>query len=148
MKETTINSKVETTVRDVPIPTVKPGYVLIHVVVSGTNPKDWKVPEWVPTDNDPKNHGDDIAGYIEAVGEGVLNFKKGDRVAAFHEMQEPHGSFAEYALAWGYTTFHLPDHVSFEGMIFFPFFSWCVRGYLNLFSCVFHSDIIYRSGNH
>jgi NADPH:quinone reductase-like Zn-dependent oxidoreductase len=29
-------------------------------------------------------------------------------------MMAPHGSFAEYAIAWDYTTFHLPEKTSFE----------------------------------
>lgn len=41
--------------------------------------------------------------------------QKGDRVAAFHEMGAPGGSYAEYALAWHWTTFHLPETTSFEG---------------------------------
>jgi NADPH:quinone reductase-like Zn-dependent oxidoreductase len=56
----------------------------------------------------PHNSGDDIAGIIEKVGDNVTEFKPGDRVAAFHEMLAPHGSFAEYAIARAYTTFHLP----------------------------------------
>lgn len=58
--------------------------------------------------------GDDIAGYVEAVGSSVTEFKVGDRVAAFHQMGTPHGSFAEYAIAWEKTTFHLPTSTSFE----------------------------------
>ena len=60
------------------------------------------------------NSGDDIAGVIESVGSDVTEFKRGDRVAAFHEMRSPHGSFAEYALAPAHTTFHLPRATSFE----------------------------------
>jgi NADPH2:quinone reductase len=60
------------------------------------------------------NSGDDIAGTVAAVGENVTEFKVGDRVAAFHEMGTPDGSFAEYAIAWAYTTFHLPKITSFE----------------------------------
>ena len=122
MKEATVRSKLETVVRDVPIPTVTPGHVLIRVVVSGTNPKDWKLPLWHPISN-PTNQGDDIAGYVEAIGEGVFSFKKGDKVAAFHEVTQPHGSWAEYALAWEHTTFHLPETTSFEGdhFYYFPF---------------------------
>jgi hypothetical protein len=41
-------------------------------------------------------------------------FKLGDRVAAFHQTLDSHGSFAEYAIAWAYTTFHLPKKTSFE----------------------------------
>lgn len=96
---------------DVDIPTPEPGQVLIKVAVSGTNPKDWKRPQ-----NFKKTHnsGDDIAGVVEAVGANVTEFKKGDRVAAFHEMMAPHGSFAEYGIAWDYATFHLPEKISFE----------------------------------
>lgn len=67
-------------------------------------------------DKPPANQGDDISGIVHEVGEGVSEFKKGDRVAAFHEMMSPHGSYAEYALSWAHTTFPLPPNVSFEGM--------------------------------
>jgi NADPH:quinone reductase len=96
---------------DSPIPQPNADQVLIKVVVSGSNPKDWKRPDLV---KDPHNSGDDIAGIVEKVGENVIEFKPGDRVAAFHEMMTPHGSFAEYAIAWAYTTFHLPKKTSFE----------------------------------
>lgn len=61
------------------------------------------------------NQGDDIAGIVEAVGDKVFEFKPGDRVAAFHEMVTPGGSYAEYAIAWQHTTVHLPKQISFEG---------------------------------
>lgn len=96
---------------DVPVPTPAAGQVLIKVVVSGSNPKDWKLPEW--RDN-TQNSGDDIAGTVVKVGAGVTEFKAGDRVAAFHEIGEAAGSFAEYALAWQHTTFHIPESTSFE----------------------------------
>jgi NADPH2:quinone reductase len=60
------------------------------------------------------NTGDDIAGTVHAVGSKVVEFKKGDRVAAFHEMRTSGGSFAEYAVAWKHTTFHLPANISFQ----------------------------------
>jgi hypothetical protein len=44
----------------------------------------------------------------------VSEFRPGDRVAAFHEMMAPHGSFAEYAIAWQHTTFRIPDATTFE----------------------------------
>jgi NADPH:quinone reductase len=62
----------------------------------------------------PQNSGDDVAGVVEAVGEKVVGFHKGDRVAGFHQMMAKHGSFAEFALVPSHTTFHLPAHVSFE----------------------------------
>lgn len=112
MKEAFVDKEAKVEIRDSPIPKPAPGQILIQVVVSGTNPKDWKLPKWFG--KEPSNAGDDIAGYVAALGEGVIGFKKGDRVAAFHEMMSPHGSFAEYAIAWDYSTFHLPESVKFE----------------------------------
>jgi NADPH2:quinone reductase len=60
------------------------------------------------------NQGDDIAGIVHSVGTNVTNFKPGDRVASFHEMLTPHGSFAEYSVGLAATTFHIPKTVSFE----------------------------------
>lgn len=62
------------------------------------------------------NTGDDIAGVVESVGENVFEFKKGDRVAAFHEIATPGGSFAEYAVAPENTTIRIPKSLSFEGI--------------------------------
>lgn len=39
----------------------------------------------------PHNSGDDIAGTIESLGDNVVGYHKGDRVAAFHVMATPHG---------------------------------------------------------
>jgi NADPH2:quinone reductase len=55
-----------------------------------------------------------MAGVVSSVGTSVLEFKPGDRVAAFHTMQGPGGAFAEYGLAESWTTFHIPDGISFE----------------------------------
>lgn len=60
------------------------------------------------------NTGDNISGTMEAVGEDVIGFSKGDRVAAFHKMTTSHEAFAEYAIAPYYTTFHIPNSTSFE----------------------------------
>ena len=71
------------------------------------------MPHFLP-DKPPMNQGDDIAGIVEKVGSRVWEFKPGDRVAAFHEMMTPHGSWAEYAVAWQHTTFHIPKETTFE----------------------------------
>lgn len=44
----------------------------------------------------------------------MTGFHVGDRVAAFHVMGQPYGSFAEYAVAPSTTTFHIPAKTSFE----------------------------------
>jgi NADPH:quinone reductase len=66
-------------------------------------------------DKEALNQGDDISGIVHEVGEGVSEFKPGDRVMAFHEMLAPGGSYAEYALSWDHTTAKLPPNISFEG---------------------------------
>ncbi|KAF4215064.1 hypothetical protein CNMCM5878_008523 [Aspergillus fumigatiaffinis] len=107
------DGKVDVRLQRVPIPKPGPGQVLIKVVASGTNPKDWKFPAWMPQFSG-SNTGDDIAGYIHEVGEGVVGFKVGDRVAAYHDYTTPHGSYAEYAIGEAYATFHIPETSSFE----------------------------------
>lgn len=112
MKEAIIRKGPKVDIVDSPIPKAGKGQVVIKVVYSGSNPKDWKCPEWQP--DKEINHGDDVAGTIYEVGEGVSEFKKGDRVTAFHEMFAPGGSYAEYAVAWAHTTAYLPAHISFK----------------------------------
>lgn len=51
---------------------------------------------------------------MHSVGSNVWEFKPGDRVASFHEMMTPGGSFAEYAVGTQHTTFHIPQNISFE----------------------------------
>lgn len=102
---------------DSPIPKANADQLVIKVVVSGSNPKDWKLPEWL---NKPGNQGDDIAGIVHEVGANVTEFKPGDRVFAFHEMLTTGGSYAEYALAWQHTTAHIPKNVSFEAAAAIP----------------------------
>lgn len=60
------------------------------------------------------NQGDDAAGVVHAIGDNVVNFKVGDRVATFHEMLTPHGAFAEYCVGLEATTIHIPPSISFE----------------------------------
>lgn len=111
MKEAIVRKDLSVDIVDSRIPEPAPGHLLIKVVVAGSNPKDWKIPVLFGND---MNSGDDIAGTIEAVGEGVVGFHKGDRVAAFHEMMTAYGAFAEYAIAPYYTTFHIPGATSYE----------------------------------
>ncbi|CAI7597930.1 unnamed protein product [Penicillium pancosmium] len=111
MKEAIVRKDTSVDIVDSSIPKPGPGHVLIKVIVAGSNPKDWKLPIILGPD---MNTGDDIAGTVEAVGEDVVGFNKGDRVAAFHEMRTSNGAFAEYAIAPYYTTFHIPDSTTFE----------------------------------
>jgi NADPH:quinone reductase-like Zn-dependent oxidoreductase len=60
------------------------------------------------------NQGDDISGIVHGTGSAVIEFKPGDRVAAFHRMGDPNGAHAEFAIAPYTTTFHLPPNITFE----------------------------------
>lgn len=83
MKEAIVHPGPKVTITDSPVPKPNDDQLVIKVVVSGSNPKDWKVPEWM---NKTGNSGDDIAGIVHEVGKNVYEFKPGDRVMAFHEM--------------------------------------------------------------
>lgn len=112
MKEAIVNPDLTVEVQDdAPIPTPSNTQVLIKIICAGCNPKDWKQPYFSKLSI---NSGDDMAGIVHSVGTNVLEFKPGDRVAAFHTMQSPGGAFAEYGLAESCTTFHVPEGTSFE----------------------------------
>ncbi|KAL9031489.1 MAG: hypothetical protein Q9180_006800 [Flavoplaca navasiana] len=112
MKEVIIHPGTRAELIDSPIPTPQAHQLLIKVAVTGINQKDWKFPDWTSASI---NQGDDIAGTIHTMGPDVKDFKPGDRVAALHQLGAPGGSYAEYAVAWDYTTFHIPSFLSFEG---------------------------------
>ncbi|KAI0124003.1 chaperonin 10-like protein [Xylariales sp. AK1849] len=109
-KQVIVQSSLETVeIIDTPIPIPKNKEVVIKVVVSGTNPKTGNIQK-----NLAHNSGDDTAGFVHSVGNDVYEFKPGDRVAAMHDFREENGSFAEYAVAPDWNTFHIPQTVSFE----------------------------------
>ena len=78
---------VTTKIVDSPIPEPEAKQILIRVVVSGSNPKDWKAPLYSLSCEDSDdgsmvarskkgvNQGDDIAGIVEQVGADVIGFK-------------------------------------------------------------------------
>ncbi|KAF1955108.1 GroES-like protein [Byssothecium circinans] len=112
MKEAIVYKGPRVEIVDTPIPeSPTPDHLVIKVVVSGSNPKDWKLPHlWGAS----QNTGDDIAGIVHSVGSNVYEFKPGDRVASYHEMMTPGGSFAEYAIGLQHLTVHIPKNTSFE----------------------------------
>ena len=116
MKEAHVHADTSVTLHDVPIPEIKePSQIIIRVVCSGINPKDWKMPAGILTTiRDCPNSGDNIAGIVHEIGTGVTGFRKGDRVAALHPLRAPGGSSAEYAIANDFSTFHIPEGMSFE----------------------------------
>jgi len=122
-----------TEIEDVPIPDIGPLEILIKVVAAGMNPKDWKhpMPQYF---NSRLNQGDDVAGIVERFGDEVKGFKSGERVAGFHQMGTPRGTYAEYCVCPEWTVFHIPDSMSFEEAATVPLaaFTAAVGLYRNL----------------
>ncbi|KAL3590668.1 fusarubin cluster-oxidoreductase [Fusarium poae] len=113
MKEAIVSSGPKVNIIDSPIPKAGPGQVVTKIAFAASNPKDWKRPLYWGAKG-TGNQGDEHAGVVHEVGEGVYEFKPGDRVAAMHEMKTPGGSYAEYGVSPAYTTFKLPDNTSFQ----------------------------------
>jgi NADPH:quinone reductase-like Zn-dependent oxidoreductase len=94
-------------------PEPKDGEVLIRVRIAGVNPIDWKlraghVQRYMPITL-PATPGLDVAGTVQAIGEGVTGFSIGDKV--FGRGAATYGEFAVARIA---TIAHIPDGVSFE----------------------------------
>ncbi|KAF4446288.1 fusarubin cluster-oxidoreductase [Fusarium austroafricanum] len=120
MKEAIVSRGPKVRIIDSPIPKAEPGQIVTKIVFAGSNPKDWKRPEYWGS-KASINQGDDHAGTVHEVGEGVSEFRVGDRVAAMHEGKMSGGSYAEYAVSWAYTTFRLPENTSFQEGAALPF---------------------------
>jgi len=116
MKGVFFSSKIDglCEIRDLPIPTPGNDEVLIRNTAVASNPKDWKVPLWMPDWEGVE--GNDVAGIVESVGKDVQEFKKGDKVAAFSKMRTDtkYGAYAEYTVAPAHTTWHLARSTAFE----------------------------------
>lgn len=92
--------------RELPKPVPKAGEVLVRVHAVSINDWDWGLLQGVPLVTRlmsgvlrPKKQvlGSDIAGRIEAVGDGVQRFRVGDEV--FGDLSGEWGGFAEYVCA-------------------------------------------------
>ncbi|KAF4636979.1 hypothetical protein G7Y89_g1118 [Cudoniella acicularis] len=116
MQEAHVHADTTVTLHSVPIPQIThPSHLLIKVHSASCNPKDWKMATGnLMTIRSCPNSGDDIAGTIVAVGTAVHDFRPGNRVAALHELGTQYGAYAEYAIAYEWTAFHIGADVSFE----------------------------------
>lgn len=67
----------------VPRPVPKPGTgeILIKILAAGLNPVDWKIQQYgFAVEEYPAVIGQDIAGVVEEIGQGVTTFARGDKV--------------------------------------------------------------------
>jgi L-iditol 2-dehydrogenase len=72
-------------IRQVPVPRIGPGELLVRVEACGICHTDLKKIEYglLPA---PRIFGHEIAGVVAAAGEGVSEFRPGDRVVVFHHV--------------------------------------------------------------
>jgi len=125
-------------VEEIPVPKIGKGEILLKTKATGICGSD--LMEWYRTGNVPRVLGHEVAGEIMEVGEGITNFKVGDRIAASHHVpcyqchycQLGHhtlcdtlrktnfdpGGFSEWIRIPEINCLHgiykLPEHVSFE----------------------------------
>ncbi|WNF01833.1 NADP-dependent oxidoreductase [Streptomyces luomodiensis] len=101
--------------RDVPQPEPGPGRIRIAVRACGLTPADWGVVDGLFGDQLPplpRGLGLEVAGTVDALGEGVIGVEIGDRVFGPAIFDGPTAGAAEYALmeAWA----HIPEGVTAE----------------------------------
>ncbi|MBE1493846.1 NADPH:quinone reductase-like Zn-dependent oxidoreductase [Amycolatopsis lexingtonensis] len=87
--------------RDVPVPEPGPGRIRIAVRACGLNPADWSVVDGLLADQLPplpRGLGLEVAGVVDALGEGVTGAAIGDRVFGPATFDGPTAGAAEYAL--------------------------------------------------
>jgi NADPH:quinone reductase len=104
-------------VEEVPTPAPGPGEVLVRVVVAGVNPTDWKSRAGTTGDVgfEFQVPGQDGAGVVEAVGDGVDASRVGERVwVYFAAWRRQWGTAAQFCLVPAEQAVPLPAGASFE----------------------------------
>src|SRR5437868_8799029 len=94
---------------DVPVPTPGAGQILLRVRATSLNRGDLLGAIALHRATQGRPAGVDAAGEVHAVGEGVDNFKRGDRL-----MVRSRGCFAEYVLVDPALTTPIPQRLSWE----------------------------------
>lgn len=118
-----------------------PGLLLIKIHSAAFNPVDYKIQKTGRFfDTFPRVLGGDVAGVVEAVGEGVSGFKPGDRVLSFvpyltgtpDHKDTDCGGFQQYTIAIPQGTAIVPERITFDEASTIPLaFSTVADGYYN-----------------
>ena len=93
-----------------PLPEPQPGQVRVKVAAAGLNFIEIYQRKGAYTSPLPFYPGGEFAGLVDAVGEGVSDFRPGDRVAT----ASGQGGYAEYGLAPAGRLAHVPAEISLE----------------------------------
>ena len=98
-----------------PDPVPGAGEVLVRVVRAGVNPTDWKLRAGMMTGHDEVAPGQDGAGVVEAVGDGVEHVAIGDRVwLVLAQHGRPYGTAADLTVQPAERVQPLPDNADFD----------------------------------
>lgn len=101
---------------DAPIPEPSEQQLLIRVKAVGVNPVDWKIREGalrsMVENKLPHVLGCDVAGIVDAVGDGVSNFRPGDPVYGYTALNRD-GGYAQYVVATDTEIAHKPRILDF-----------------------------------
>ncbi|KAG1883484.1 chaperonin 10-like protein [Suillus subluteus] len=95
----------------------KPGKdeILIQVYSAALNPVDYKIQEHgVYVENYPAILGEDIAGIVVEVGEGVHHIVKGDRVFSHGQFTNHKSGFQQFTLCDADLTAKIPDNLGYD----------------------------------
>jgi NADPH2:quinone reductase len=112
-QQTGPSSVLEVVERDLPEP--GPGEVRVRVVRSGVNPTDWKFRAGMMAGHDEVVPGQDGAGVVDAVGEGVDAVAVGDRVwLVLAQHGRAYGTAAEYTVQPVERVAPLPPEASYD----------------------------------
>jgi NADPH2:quinone reductase len=102
------------TVVDREVPEPGPGEVRVRLVRSGVNPTDWKRRQQ-PLPAEEVTPGQDGAGLVDAVGDGVEGLIVGDRVwVVLAQREKAHGTAAELTVQAASHVLPLPDGASYD----------------------------------
>ena len=99
--------------KDWPMPEAKAGDVLIRVQAVSVNPVDYKMRAGHLPIPLPDVLGRDVAGSVEAVGDGVTEFQPGDEVFAVLFGPRSNGAYAQYVSTPAAFVCPKPDALSF-----------------------------------
>lgn len=107
-----------TGVRDVPVPEPGPGEVRVKVEAASVNYPDILMCQgkYQLKLDPPFTPGMDLAGTVDALGEGVSEFRPGDRVAGGARF----GAFAEFAIAPAAGLRRMPEAMDFAAAAAYP----------------------------
>ncbi|KAG2074197.1 GroES-like protein [Suillus decipiens] len=103
------------------IPSPGAGQLLVKVQSAALNPVDYKIKDTgMFVTHYPAVLGSDIAGIVEELGEGVKNFRKGDRVLAHGTLPNDFAAFQQYTLTVANFTAKIPPNESFDSAATIP----------------------------